>query len=265
MPSVPNVDVSGYRKRLPAAVTVDAAPAAAAAADPVRADPVQPRLRGVWKRLLYAWFLLAQRHRYGRLSLEHVDGRPLVVLPEVFNPGLFASGRLLASLVQARGDLLAAGMRVLDLGTGSGIGAIAAATQAQRVLATDINAEAVRCARINALLNHVDDRIEVRRGDLFEPLTPDEQFDLVLFNPPYYRGQPRDALDQAWRSPDVIERFAAGLPNVLAPGGQALVVLSSDGEHGAFLDALTRHDLEIAVVVRHDLLNETLSVYRVSR
>ena len=31
---------------------------------------------------------------------------------------------------------------------------------------------------------------------------------LVLFNPPYYRGVPRSALDHAWRSPDVIERFS---------------------------------------------------------
>ena len=188
-------------------------------------------LRRVWKRLLYLRFLLLQRHRYGRLALEWVDQRPFLVLPEVFNPGLFASGRLLARAVEQRDDLLAPGARVLDLGTGSGIGAVAAARKA--------------------------------RSDLFEPLAPDEHFEVVLFNPPYYRGRPRDALDQAWRSPDVIERFAAGLPNVLAPGGHALVVLSSDGERDAFLDAFRAHGLSVDVAAGQTLLNETLTVYRV--
>ena len=219
--------------------------------------------RAVWKRVLYARFLLLQRHRYGRLVLEWVNGRPLVVLPQVFNPGLFASGRLLAQEVERRTDLLAPSARVLDLGTGSGLCAIAAAARAQTVVASDINPQAVRCARINALLNQVEHKVDVRCGDLFAPLTPGERFDVVLFNPPYYRGQPRDPLDQAWRSPDVLERFARHLPRVLNPGGYALVVLSSDGEQNAFLDAFRANGLGCQIVAGRDLLNETLTVYRV--
>src|SRR5918911_17241 len=62
--------------------------------------------RPVWKRLLFLRFLVFQRHRYGRLVLEWVNGRPFLVLPRVFNPGLFASGRLLAEQVERRTDLL---------------------------------------------------------------------------------------------------------------------------------------------------------------
>jgi release factor glutamine methyltransferase len=219
------------------------------------------RWRPVWKRLLYLRFLLTQRHRYGRLVLEWVNGRPFLVLPQVFNPGLFASGPWLAALIDQRDDLLPPGARVLDLGTGSGIGAISAARKAQHVLATDINPQAVRCARLNALLNGVEQRVEARQADLFDGLT--ERFDLVLFNPPYYRGTPSSALDQAWRSPDVLERFACQLPGVLSPAGSALVVLSSDGEQAAFLDAFRANGLACQVVARRDLLNETLTVYRV--
>ena len=219
--------------------------------------------RGLWKRLLYVRFLLWQRHRYGRLVLERVNGRPLLVLPEVFNPALFASGALLAREISRRGELLPPGSRVLDLGTGSGIGAIAAAGRAQAVVASDINPQAVRCARINVLLNQVEQRVEVRCGDLFAPLRPGERFDVVLFNPPYYRGQPRSPLDQAWRSLDVIERFACDLPAALAPGGWGLVVLSSDGERAAFLQAFRTQGLSYELVAGQDLLNETLSVYRV--
>jgi HemK-related putative methylase len=219
--------------------------------------------RRVWKRLLYWRFLVLQRHRYGRLVLEWVDGRPFLVLPQVFNPALFASGRLLAGEIERRQDLLPPGARVLDLGTGSGIGAIAAAGKASAVVAIDINPQAVRCARINAVLNEVEQRVEVRCGDLFAPLRPDERFEVVLFNPPYYRGQPSNALDYAWRSPDVIERFACGLAGVLAPGGCGLVVLSSDGERAAFLQAFQDHQLHVEIVAGQRLLNETLTVYRV--
>src|SRR2546421_477250 len=118
------------------------------------------RWRPVWKRLLYARFLLFQRHRYGRLVLERVSGQPLLVLPQVFNPGLFASGRLLAEQIAQRTDLLSPGARVLDLGTGSGICAFAAAGKAHSVLATDINPQAVRCARINVLLNQLEQRVD---------------------------------------------------------------------------------------------------------
>jgi HemK-related putative methylase len=217
--------------------------------------------RRLWKRLLFAKFLLVQRHRYGHLALEWVGGRPFLVLPQVFNPALFASGRLLAQEIERRTDLLAPGARVLDLGTGSGIGAIFAARRAGTVLATDINPHAVRCARINVLLNGLEDRVEVRQADLFDGLS--ERFDLVLFNPPYYRGAPRDALDQAWRSPDVLERFACQLPRALNPGGYALVVLSSDGEQAAFLESFRSNGLSCEIVARRDLLNETLTVYRV--
>jgi release factor glutamine methyltransferase len=217
----------------------------------------------VWKRLLYWRFLLLQRHRYGRMVLEWVDQRPFVVLPQVFNPALFTSGRLLASLIDGRDDLLPPGSQVLDLGTGSGIGAIVAARKARSVVATDINPQAVRCARINALLNGVEQQVEVRCGNLFEPVRGDERFDVVLFNPPYYRGTPRDALDQAWRSPSVIEAFARGLPDVVTPAGYALVVLSSDGERAAFLQAFEANGLHVEVVAQRDLLNETLTVYRV--
>jgi release factor glutamine methyltransferase len=220
------------------------------------------RWRPVWKRLRYAWFLIFERHRYGRLVLEWVGGRPFVVLPQVFNPALFASGQLLASEIERRDDLLPAGARVLDLGTGSGLAAIAAARNASSVVATDINPHAVRCARINALLNGVEKRVEVRCGDLFDAVHG-ERFEVVLFNPPYYVGKPRDALDQAWRSPDVIERFALGLPNALSADGHALVVLSSDGEQDAFVQAFERQHLRVDVVARQDLLNETLTVYRV--
>jgi release factor glutamine methyltransferase len=120
----------------------------------------------------------------------------------------------------------------------------------------------VRCARINALLNHEEEQVEVREGDLFGPVAG-ERFDLVLFNPPYFRGAPKDWLDYAWRGVDVLERFAAGLADALAPEGRALVVLSTDGDAAGLLRALEAHGLRHRAAGRRDLANEVLTIYEV--
>lgn len=193
--------------------------------------------------------------------LERVDGVPLVVLPEVFNPVLLRTGVFLVrSLRLVAPGTDRAAPRALDLGTGSGIGAIFAARLGYRVVGVDINPEAVRCARINVFLNELEGRVEIRLGDLFAPVEG-EAFDLVLFNPPFYRGTPADSLDQAWRAPDAIERFAAGLAGALRSSGEALIVLSTDGEWQAMLTALSASGFAARPVRSRDFGNEILTVY----
>jgi methylase of polypeptide subunit release factors/uncharacterized protein YbaR (Trm112 family) len=194
--------------------------------------------------------------------LEVVDGTPLLVLPGVFNPKLLRTGALLVQVLETRA--LAPGARVLDLGTGSGIGAVFAGRRARQVVGVDVNPDAVRCARINLLLHHLEDRCEVREGDLFGPVGT-ERFDLILFNPPFYRGEPRDAPDRAWRGTDIAERFAAQLGDHLTPDGEALVILSSDGDASAFLDAFQANPLVVREIASRDLVNETLVVYRIQK
>jgi HemK-related putative methylase len=204
--------------------------------------------------------VLLQRHRHAHLVLEEVAGRPILVLPDVFNPKLFRTGELLVEILDEH--LIPQGSTVLDMGTGSGVGAVFAARWARRVLAVDVNPAAVRCARINALLNRVEERVEVRQGDLFAPVQ-DQQFDVVLFNPPFLPGVPRTELERALRSTDIAVRFAADLAGHLAPGGYALVILSSDGDQSAFLEAFRACHLTIDVVAARELTIETLTVYRV--
>jgi len=214
-----------------------------------------------WVRSIYR---AAQRLRLRlwpdgqRLHIRQVDGTPIIVLPGVFDGIRLRSGAFLAQTFAAlpiRTDA-----RVLDLGTGSGVGAIFAARRAARVVATDINPEAVRCAQVNALALHLDHKIETWAGDLFEPVHG-ERFDAILFNPPFYRSQPRDMADRAWRSPDIFDRFLHELPAYLCPGGFALIVLSTDGD---VADALfSAKHLVARPVKRRDLINEILTVYEI--
>jgi release factor glutamine methyltransferase len=217
-------------------------------------------LRYASRLLLRARYRLFQRHRHRSHVLEHVAGYPIVVLPDVFNPALFRSGEFLAETLTS--ELVPQGAAVLDLGTGTGIGAVAAARWASRVVAVDINSEAVRCARVNALINDAEGRIDVREGDLFDPVSG-ERFDVVLFNPPYFHGEPDDWYDHAWRSTDVFDRFVGGLRHHLTPDGYALIVLSSDGESWSYLQSLRSAGYSAQIIARRDLLNEQMTIYRV--
>jgi HemK-related putative methylase len=212
-------------------------------------------------KLMAAGYRLARKDRYDDFRLEWVHDSPLMVIPTVFNPKVPRTGEFLAAQVNPR--LVNADSEVLDMGTGSGVCAVIAARHARRVVAVDINRAAVRCAGINALLNHLEHKIDVRHGDLFAPV-PEERFDLVLFNPPFLLGPPRDDRDRAWRSSDVAERFAAGLGAHLKPGASALVLLSTFGDAQVFLEGFRRHGFSIAVWAERRFVNEKLAVFRLT-
>jgi ribosomal protein L11 methyltransferase len=102
-------------------------------------------------------------------------------------------------------------LRILDLGTGSGVLAIAAARALrQHVLATDIDGSAVHAARANAALNRAGSFVEIIKADgVTAPrLRARAPYDLVLAN---ILLRP-------------LQRLAAPLTRLTAPGGR--VVLS---------------------------------------
>jgi HemK-related putative methylase len=218
--------------------------------------PLITRLLGKAMALCYR---LMGKHRYDDFRLERVYDLPFVVTPSVFNPKVPRTGEFFASQIDSR--LVQRDWDVLDMGTGSGVCAVFAAKHARRVVAVDINAAAVRCAGINALLNHLEHKIDVRHGDLFAPV-PEERFDLILFNPPFVQGAPQDDRDRAWRSNDIAQRFAAGLGAHLKAGGSALVLLSTFGDGQLFLDEFRKQSFEISVLAERRFVNEKLTLFR---
>ena len=189
------------------------------------------------------------------------DGSPEEALERFPNTRLLRTGAFFASVIAA--EKLGAGGDVLDLGTGSGICAVFAARQARRVVAVDINRMAVRCATLNARLNQVEERIDCRHGDLFEPVAG-ERFDAVFFNPPFIAGQPANAQDHAWRSMDLAARFSAGLRTHLAPGGRAYLLLSTFGDACAsFVHQLAQGGYSLQSFAMRRFINERVTVLEV--
>lgn len=118
--------------------------------------------------------------------------------------------------------------RVLDVGTGSGYVArqVAEETGAD-VIASDLNPHACREARTNAGVPAV-------RADLLSPFR-EGAFDVVAFNPPYLPTEPdrewgdwmEAALSGGETGREVVEPFLGDLRRVLAPDGDAFLLVSS--------------------------------------
>lgn len=102
--------------------------------------------------------------------------------------------------------------RVLDLGTGSGAVALAIATEwpVAGVTATDTSERALAVARSNAAACGVTDRVQLLRGDWFEPLPADERFEVIVSNPPYIATGERESLPREVREFEPEEALFAG-------------------------------------------------------
>lgn len=154
----------------------------------------------------------------------------------------------IAELIEARFEPWIEPQRVrsiLDIGTGSGCIAIAAALalpQAQ-VDAADISEDALAVARINIEKHGVGDRVRAVRSDVYSHLS-DRRYDVIVTNPPYVgREELRDLPDEYRREPelglfggedglDIMRRILAGAFEHLQPGGILI------GEVGNTEDAL---------------------------
>ncbi len=141
------------------------------------------------------------------------------------------------------------GRRVLDLCTGSGFVAIAAAEMGcARVTAFDICPDAVRCSRGNAVVAGVE--VDVREGS-FSGAVDYAPFDVVVSNPPYVPTPPGGDTEViystggpswAWNGgPDgrlVLDPLCEAAPKLLCDGGTLLLVHSALAGVQQSLDSL---------------------------
>lgn len=154
---------------------------------------------------------------------------------------------------------LAAGRRVLDLCTGSGVVAVAAAAMgAASVTAFDICPQAVRCSRAHAAHAGVD--IDVREGSWTGALDCGP-FDLIVSNPPYVptpsshdtTSIPLSAGPAwAWNAGSdgrmVLDPLCTSAAELLAHGGSLLVVQSALAGVTRSLNLLRSSGLYVCVV-----------------
>ncbi len=186
--------------------------------------------------------------RLRRQPLAHILGEQefwslsFTVTPDVLIPRPETEILLERALAVVRRNWSGKALRVLDLGTGSGIIAVVSALElpTAQVWAVDVSPAALEVARCNAARHGVAERLHFIQSDWLAGLPAGAGFDLVLSNPPYVEAhlvagksgpdgcrlepevvehEPHLALDGGADGLRVYARFATELPRVLRPGG----------------------------------------------
>jgi hypothetical protein len=153
----------------------------------------------------------------------------------VYQPIFANVMRYLANLPSTPCDAL------LELGTGTGIGAIVGARRARHVWATDVAARSVEFARLNCRLAGLDN-VTVLVGDLYGPVEG-MSFDRIAIHPPWAPSWQSKFVfgDGGDDGETILRRTIEGLPGVLRRGGQFYaMMLASDREGEPFEQRVRR-------------------------
>jgi release factor glutamine methyltransferase len=172
------------------------------------------------------------------------------------------------------------GLRILDIGTGSGNIAVSLARMLPevRIDALDISEEALAVARKNARLNNVEDKISFIHSDFFNfsHELRATSYELIVSNPPYIpsaeitrlqpevQHEPRIALDGGIDGLDFYRRIIADAPAYLKDGGVLLMEMGF-GQRPAVEEMVRESDVfEIEEIVKDYSGIERVVVARIS-
>jgi release factor glutamine methyltransferase len=122
-------------------------------------------------------------------------GLPILIFKDVFSPKHFNGWEIFT-----RNFPDFKKKSILEIGCGTGITSIyLAANGASKVLAMDINPEAVKNTQANIELNNLRN-METRDSDIFEALDSDEKFDIIYWNMPFM------PIEEGYNYENVLER-----------------------------------------------------------
>ena len=113
--------------------------------------------------------------------LVNILGREFIVYPNVFSPKYFYDTEFFAKEISIND-----GERFLEIGCGTGVISIFAALKgASEVMAIDINPSAVKNTQDNIKRHKLTHKMKVMQGNVYQPLSEDEKFDIIFSNTPF--------------------------------------------------------------------------------
>ena len=220
---------------------------------------------GPFRRLLRSFIHFFSYHAIlSRRSIRTIRAARfnLRVRPTVFHPRFFLSSEYFAEFLDGL-DL--SGKKVADIGTGSGILALAAARAgAADVLALDINPNAALSALENAQTNGLGDRVTAACMNLLAALPPRPLFDVILSSPPKHAGEPRDLADRGWHAGPQYRDVAALFEQArqrLKPNGCLYVMLSSDSDLELLGQLINKAGFRARLAYQRSFYIESMNLY----
>jgi len=191
-----------------------------------------------------------------------IAGFRLMIGPTVYDPRFYRAPAFFAEFI---GSLDLSNRRVADLGTGSGLQALAAALAgASSVVAIDVNPTAAVTAKANARTNGFEHRVATVASNLFSAIAAGARFDVVVTNPPFCDGKAWDVADRAWRAgpqyKDIAPLFEQARMR-LAPDGVLYLILTSQSDLESVGALVQQAGFSARIVRQRRVFLETLIIY----
>ncbi len=199
------------------------------------------------------------------LEIKFLD-IPIIVCPKTYPPS--EDTELLASVAL---KYLKPGMRVIEIGVGTGAIIILLAKRGAEAYGTDISEEAIKCTQENARRNNVN--INLALGHYFGPFS-DVLFDMILFNPPYLPADDYDFLLEPYEKLalvggregyETIIEFIKQLDNKLKSDGIALFVLSTLSRPSIVFETAKKRGYRVTVEASKKFFFEEIMVISLRR
>lgn len=195
-----------------------------------------------------------------RVTLDF-HGRTIVVLPNVFAPEPCESNLLSQTVLKEVKNA----DKVLDMGTGTGIQAIFAASKSADVTAVDVNPSAVECAKLNAELNGLSSRVKVLESDLFGNVKG--KFDVIIFDPPFRWSKPRDMWERSCADENyaTMNTFFEQAKNYLTVNGRILIHFGTSGDIYYLKQVIRKNGFKRKQLLKADKVGWTYFTYCLTR
>lgn len=160
-------------------------------------------------------------------GIFRVHGLPIEAPSGVYSPHETSSTQFFIDHLAALGLDKPCG-RVLEMGCGAGAIALHVARAGSSVVACDIDPAAVDATRANSAANGI--AVEARQSDLLSCFRPDEKFDVIIFNQPFFHVDREIEVRERALSDFggmLYRRFMAQAANHLTPGGRVVIAYSN--------------------------------------
>lgn len=207
-----------------------------------------------YKPLLVKYLSKTRTYSYKGIHLE--------VPPEVFHPGFFFSTKLLLRYIS---NEYLNRKTFLELGAGSGLLSIYAAKKGAFVVASDINPVSIKCVKANAEENDVE--ITIIQSDVFDTI-PQQGFDFVLINPPYYRKNPSSFSDYAWycgENGEYFQKLFKNLSGYMHEESKVLMILCDGCDLNMVRIIAQENFFRLRCVRTKQTIIETNFIFRIER
>ncbi len=215
-------------------------------------------IRKLIKRITHPFLKYGTQKYFSKPRSYTYAGIEVMVMPDVFPPHYTLSTKILLDYLKPI-DLT--NKSFLELGCGSGIISLFAASKRANVTASDINSTALEALEKAAIKNNLS--IETINSDLFDTIQ-NKNFEYIVINPPYYPKAPKSIKEHAWFCGENFEYFRKLFKQLSVRSDKTiLMILSEDCELKKIRNIALEHDLMLDLIFESNTIMEKNFIFRI--